>query len=194
MSDLVERLRDIDRNPPNRRERHLIADEIDRLRRELAEAQRDTVRLHKLYWLAAQDVIWFSAYDEKTRTWPDDHYTPCVMLNDTFTYASADGESLTDDQIDTLIAAYKQYGNDGVIAWASARRGAEPLPELQTVAYRNARAAMDRAEDAHADWQRKEREATKNSLPILSAHYACGCDMWGTYVAEKCPTHGRPQK
>jgi len=42
MSDrttLVQRLRDIDRNPPNLHERQRIADELDRLQRELAEAR-----------------------------------------------------------------------------------------------------------------------------------------------------------
>ena len=38
MDDLIERLRDVDRNPPNLHERQRIADELDRLTRELAEA------------------------------------------------------------------------------------------------------------------------------------------------------------
>ena len=44
VDDLVERLRDVDRNPPNLQERRQIADELARLSRELAEARRDAAR------------------------------------------------------------------------------------------------------------------------------------------------------
>jgi hypothetical protein len=37
VDDLSKRLRDVDRNPPNLHERQRIADELDHLRRELAE-------------------------------------------------------------------------------------------------------------------------------------------------------------
>jgi hypothetical protein len=37
--DIVDRLRDINRNPPDLRERRLIADEIERLRAVIADEQ-----------------------------------------------------------------------------------------------------------------------------------------------------------
>ena len=122
-----------------------MASDYDLLEAELAEAKKDAERLHKLYWLAAQDVIFFATYDSKTKTWPDissKFYCPCVCLNDTFAYASADGEELTDDQIDRLIDAYKRWGNHGVIAWASLLRHSAPLQKLETKEYLEARAAM----------------------------------------------------
>ena len=110
------------------------AEELDRLRAENA-------RFRKLYHLLARDVIFFSQYDEDTNTWPDcdEFFAPCVRLNDTFDYATADGERLRDDQLDLLIAAERQFGNDGVVAWAAQVRGSEPLEPYRTEKYRAAR-------------------------------------------------------
>ena len=108
--------------------------EIDRLRAENA-------RFRKLYHLLARDVIFFSQYDEDTNTWPDcgEFFAPCVLLNDTFAYATADAERVTDDQLDTLITVERQFGNSGVIAWAAQVRGSEPLEPYRTENYRAAR-------------------------------------------------------
>ena len=108
--------------------------EIDRLRAENA-------RLRKLYHLLARDVIFFSQYDEDTNTWPDcsEFFMPCVRLNDTFDYATADGECVRDDQLDLLIAADRQFGNSGVVAWAAHVRGSEPLEPYRTENYHAAR-------------------------------------------------------
>ena len=108
--------------------------ECDRLRAENA-------RFRKLYHLLARDVIFFSQYDEDTNTWPDcgEFFSPCVLLNDTFAYATADAERVTDDQLDTLITVERQFGNDGVVAWAAQVRGSEPLEPYRTEKYRAAR-------------------------------------------------------
>ena len=108
--------------------------EIERLRAENA-------RFRKLYHLLARDVIFFSQYDEDTNTWPDcgEFFAPCVLLNDTFAYATADAERVTDDQLDTLITVERQFGNSGVIAWAAQVRGSEPLEPYRTENYRAAR-------------------------------------------------------
>lgn len=112
----------------------ILLAELDRLRAENA-------RFRKLYHLLARDVIFFSQYDEDTNTWPDcdEFFAPCVRLNDTFDYATADGERLRDDQLDLLIAAERQFGNDGVVAWAAQVRGSEPLEPYRTEKYRAAR-------------------------------------------------------
>ena len=108
--------------------------EIDRLRAENA-------RFRKLYHLLARDVIFFSQYDEDTNTWPDcgEFFAPCVRLNDTFAYATADGERLRDDQLDLLIKMDRLFGQSGVIAWAAQVRGSEPLEPYRTENYRAAR-------------------------------------------------------
>ena len=108
--------------------------EIDRLRAENA-------RLRKLYHLLARDVIFFSQYDEDTNTWPDcgEFFSPCVLLNDTFAYATADAERVTDDQLDLLIKMDRQFGQSGVVAWAAQVRGSEPLEPYRTEKYHAAR-------------------------------------------------------
>jgi len=120
-------------------------DDVDKLRAENA-------RLRKLFYLAAQDVIWFSTYDEDTQTWPDcgEFFTPVVNVNDTFAYATADAERVTDAQIDNLIAVHKQFGGAGVIAWAASVRGSEPLAAYQTERYFAAR-EMLRQRDSASD-------------------------------------------
>lgn len=98
-------------------------------------------RADKLFRLAAEDVIFFSTYCEASETWKDSpYYAPCVRLNDTFGYATADGDELPDDQIAALIECHKRWEHDGVTAWAAHRRNAEPLPQLRTEKYHAARA------------------------------------------------------
>lgn len=101
-------------------------------------------RLRKLFYLSAQDVIFFSTYDEKTDAWPEigEFWSPCVNLSDTFGYACADGERLDDSQIDCLISAHKQWGYDGVVAWASLIRKSEPIEPRRTPEYFEARVAL----------------------------------------------------
>lgn len=106
--------------------------------------QAEVERMRKLFWLAKEDVIFFSGYDAKTDTWPDigEYWSPCVNLNDTFAYACADGERLDDSEIDRLIAAHKQWGYDGVVAWASLIRKCEPIEPRRTAKYHEARSAL----------------------------------------------------
>jgi len=104
-------------------------------------------RMRKLFYLAAQEVIFFSAYDEKTDSWPkiDLFYAPCVNLSDTFAYACADGQRLDDSEIDRLIEAHKRWGYDGVVAWASLIRKCEPIEPRRTVPYYAARGALTKS-------------------------------------------------
>ena len=117
---------------------YVLASEADA---EIDRLSAENARLRKLYHLLARDVIFFSQYDEDTNTWPDcsEFFMPCVRLNDTFDYATADGECVRDDQLDLLIAADRQFGNDGVVAWAAQVRGSEPLEPYRTEKYHAAR-------------------------------------------------------
>lgn len=112
--------------------------------REVEALRAEIERLRKLFWLAKEDVIFFSGYDEKTDSWPDIglYWSPCVNLGDTFAYACADGERLDDSDIDRLIMAHKGWGYDGVVAWASLLRQSEPIPPLRTEKYHEARRAL----------------------------------------------------
>lgn len=107
--------------------------------------QAEVDRMRKLFWLAKEEVIFFSGYDDKSDTWPniDLYYSPCVNLGDTFAYACADGERLDDSEIDRLITAYKGWAYDGVVAWAALIRKCEPIKPRCTPQYHEARAALE---------------------------------------------------
>jgi hypothetical protein len=109
--------------------------------KELEEAKRRLEVLDKLFWLAAEDIVFFSSYNTAIGDWDDDWH-PAVNVSDTFFYASADAESLKDEEIDSLIQLLKQFGMDGVVAWSANKRGMEPLQQLKTEKYLEARAAM----------------------------------------------------
>jgi hypothetical protein len=109
------------------------------LEQENERLRKENDRLKKLYRLAAEDYIFFSTWSEECKTWLDSpHYTPVVFLNDTFAPA-ADGELLTDDQLDLLIACANRFGQQGVIAWAAHRRGVEPMETERPEEYYEAR-------------------------------------------------------
>lgn len=63
-------------------------------------------------------------------------------LNDTFGYATADSEKIYMDQ-DTnqemLVDVWSKYGHIGIVAYVAKMRGTEPLPQLLTPAYYQAR-------------------------------------------------------
>ena len=117
---------------------YVLASEADA---EIERLHAENARLRKLYHLLARDVIFFSQYDEDTNTWPDcsEFFMPCVRLNDTFAYATADAERVTDDQLDLLIKMDRQFGQSGVVAWAAQVRGSEPLEPYRTENYHAAR-------------------------------------------------------
>lgn len=67
-------------------------------------------------------------------------------LNDCFDYAMADAESVYMDQEanqDALVKVFREYGFDGLMAYAAKIRGREPLRELRTPAYQQATDALD---------------------------------------------------
>lgn len=70
------------------------------------------------------DVVFFSSYDDKTKTWGN-KTKPCLLLNDVFGYACADAESFDINKLDLLIDIWNKHDYEGVIAYASYLRNWE---------------------------------------------------------------------
>lgn len=95
--------------------------------RECAVAERDRLRAlalrqNKLMHLASHDAVFFGGFlydpdDREFRVPP-----PLVLCNDFFAPA-ADCEELPPECIDELHDAYVRFGQAGVLAWVSLRRG-----------------------------------------------------------------------
>jgi hypothetical protein len=65
-----------------------------------------------------------------------------LVLNDTFARACADSEEVPMSDLATLAGVWKDFGHDGLTAYAATKRNQEPLPELQTPLYVQARQKM----------------------------------------------------
>lgn len=50
-----------------------------------------------------------------------------VNLNDTFYYASADAETIEDDDSEELIPYIKKYGHDAIVAYVAIKRDHDPI-------------------------------------------------------------------
>lgn len=110
-----------------------------------AEKLKEAVhRYENLFWLAAQNVVFFGDYDSKTKNW-DDGWHPYINCNDTFYYASADATAIDEGQEKAIKSAFEKYGWDGVVAWCALMRNEQPLKERRTEKYLEARAAIDAA-------------------------------------------------
>lgn len=59
--------------------------------------------------------------------------------NDTFAYACADITQMCVEDLDKALELYEKYGCDGVIAFQAHIRKADPLRQLQTEKYKEAR-------------------------------------------------------
>lgn len=97
-----------------------------------------------LFWLAAEDIVFFSHYNSEIEDY-DGGFHAAVNCNDTFNYASVDAEDLAPGQAHKVRDFYERYGWAGVVAWASKKRGIEPLKELQDDKYREAMAELSSA-------------------------------------------------
>lgn len=92
------------------------------------------VELEQLLWLAAEDVVMFSHYNEELSEYDNGFYA-AIVCNDTFVYASADAEGIAPGQASTVRDFYVRYGWSGVVAWIATVRKIEPLAPLQDLKY-----------------------------------------------------------
>ena len=87
---------------------------------------RTESRVHEmLAWLAAEDIVFWSHYNEETKQHDDGAY-PSLLVNEEFCYG-ADAEGLSDDDVPVVFELYKSGGWDAVISWVAKLRDMKPL-------------------------------------------------------------------
>lgn len=118
---------------------------------ELEELRRFKTNTEAMMCLIGEEVAFMGA------NWSDEVATKgyvkecylgsigCLLMNDTFYYASADAEPVGYDEWPAVKKIYEDHGNEGLIAWAALRRGHEPLPPLLTDKYLAAKEALTKA-------------------------------------------------
>jgi hypothetical protein len=105
---------------------------------EISELSARVRQYEHLFWLAAEDVVFFSHYD---MDW-DNRFHAAVNCGDTFFYATADAEDITPGQAEQVRDFYERYGWAGVVAWVAKKRGIEPLKYFQDEKYDAAMAEL----------------------------------------------------
>lgn len=92
---------------------------------ETARTVRELIAADVLYLHVKSDVV-----------------TCFVSMNDTFAYACADDEDVTVEELPLVADIWRDYGADGLTAWAAIRRDETPIRERQTERYHAARASL----------------------------------------------------
>ena len=123
------------------------------------ESIKDPVKyietLHKLFWLAANEYVFFTSYDGENNCSSKDGAFPAVNCNDLFYWASADAENIELHEIDEFTDMVYRFGAFGSDAWASVKRNQEPIT------YRTLEARL-RFEEAKKFLLEKKRELEKS--------------------------------
>lgn len=120
---------------------------------DLEELRRFKRNTEAMLHLIGEDVAFMGsnwADDAQAKGYPKECYlgsVGCLMMNDTFYYASADGEDVPYDEWPRLKEIYEQWGQDGLIAWVALRRGHDPqIPQNVTNQFKKAKAALSKIE------------------------------------------------
>jgi hypothetical protein len=124
--------------------------------------EKENERFRKIFWLAAQDELFFSQWNDKLKNW-DNEWHPAINCNDFF-YAAADAEGIPEDEhldktLDLLIELYNKFSHCGPLAWISLRRNNLDPPDW--------RRDRMKEEDKKMYNEAKEWLKTKN-IPIVS--------------------------
>lgn len=100
------------------------------------ELLQNKIKLYEImFHLAAQDILFFGDWDDINKC-HGMYFSPAVLCNDTFYYACGDAESIQLEEVEHLEHIYNTFGEDGVVAWVSKKRGGlSPLKELQSDNY-----------------------------------------------------------
>jgi len=108
---------------------------------------------YKQKLLEAEVAFWGSDWGEDGRAWDaqgniiKENYLGihlCLLLNDTFYYASADAETVPNGMVKRVWEIYEKWGFDGLLAWAALRRKEQPLKPLITDKYKEAYASLEK--------------------------------------------------
>jgi len=94
--------------------------------------------LHKLIWLSSREIVFWGCYNEVEDKHDENAY-PFLGCNDTFYYASADGENFEEKDMDLIIEVYKKFSWSGVDAWIALKRGIDVLEQRITPEYLKAK-------------------------------------------------------
>lgn len=80
--------------------------------------------------IVAGDDAFYSQYDGKTQKHSPDTTSLCILMNDVWSWASADAEQVEWDEIPEVYAIWKKHGWDGLLIWACKRRNCRPQKPL----------------------------------------------------------------
>lgn len=53
----------------------------------------------------------------------------CLAMSDTFSYACADAEPVSNEELPEVVSVYKRYGHVGLICWSAKKRNEDPVIE-----------------------------------------------------------------
>lgn len=102
----------------------------------LQQGVKNAIALLKAYEALAQlnavDLVFWSSWDWRKQAYSKTEVFPVLNTNDTFAYATADGESIEMDEAEDLLAIWRLHSHEGMIAWASVKRGKLPIQPLLT--------------------------------------------------------------
>lgn len=92
----------------------------------MSESCPDCVKWKMAAEMIAADDAFYSTYDDKTKTHSADNTKLCIIMNDVWAWATADGETVEWNDIPEVYGIWKNQGNDGLLVWACKRRNAKP--------------------------------------------------------------------
>lgn len=93
-----------------------VQEEIEQVLKALEAEVREEYKY--LFKLMQYDQAFISGQD-----WRE----PCLLMNDTFGFATADAEPFEINESKVLWELYEKYGESGLIVWASLRRDCKPI-------------------------------------------------------------------
>lgn len=80
--------------------------------------------------MVAADDAFFTQYDEATKKHDNEKPKLCLLMNDVWQWASADGESVDWMDVPAIHKIWKDMGSDGLLVWACKKRNMRPQKPL----------------------------------------------------------------
>lgn len=91
----------------------------------------DAATLRMAIEMNAADDAFFTQY-QGDETGKHDRTKPrlCLLMNDVWQWASADGETVEWEDVPSIYALWKEQGSDGLLVWACKKRNMRPQKPL----------------------------------------------------------------